>query len=87
MKTMNLTVRIDEQTYQQARITAAKRGTSVSAMVREFLASQISQEVDPEVQRVAELKALYRKAEKRTKSSKRETRPLTRDEIYAERLR
>lgn len=87
MKTMNLTVRIDEQTYQQARITAAKRGTSVSAMVREFLTSQCSQEVDPEVQRVAELQALYRKAEKRTKSIKTETRPLTRDEIYAERLR
>ncbi|MCC5834620.1 MAG: hypothetical protein JJU20_07795 [Opitutales bacterium] len=87
MKTTNITVRVDEQTYQNARIAAAKRGTSVSAMVREFLVSQSQQEENPEVQRVAELQTLYRKAEKRAKNTKRTTKPLKRDEIYAERLR
>ncbi len=34
----NITVAIDDDTYRFARIKAAERGTSVSAMVREYLA-------------------------------------------------
>lgn len=33
----NITVSIDEETYRTARITAAERGTSVSALVRDYL--------------------------------------------------
>ena len=33
----NITVSVDDETYRQARIIAAERGTSVSAMVREYL--------------------------------------------------
>ncbi len=33
----NITVSIDDETYRQARIKAAEQGTSVSALVREFL--------------------------------------------------
>lgn len=33
----NITVKIDDETYRRARILAAERETSVSAMVREFL--------------------------------------------------
>ena len=33
----NITVSVDEETYRLARITAAERGTSVSALVREYL--------------------------------------------------
>jgi plasmid stability protein len=35
----NITVSVDEQTYRRARIRAAERATSVSALVRDFLAS------------------------------------------------
>ena len=35
----NITVAIDDETYRLARIRAAERSTSVSAMVREFLTS------------------------------------------------
>ncbi len=35
----NITVSVDDETYRRARITAAERGRSVSAMVREYLAS------------------------------------------------
>ena len=35
----NITVAIDDDTYRLARIKAAEQGTSVSAMVREYLAS------------------------------------------------
>ena len=33
----NITVAVDEATYLSARVIAAKRNTSVSALVREFL--------------------------------------------------
>ena len=33
----NITVSVDDETYRQARIKAAERETSVSALVREFL--------------------------------------------------
>ena len=33
----NITLKIDDETHTKARILAAKRGTSISAMVREFL--------------------------------------------------
>ena len=33
----NITVSIDDQTYRHARIVAAERGTSVSALVKQFL--------------------------------------------------
>ena len=34
----NITVSVHDETYRQARIVAAQRDTSVSALVREFLA-------------------------------------------------
>lgn len=34
----NITVSVDDETYRVARIIAAERETSVSAMVKEFLA-------------------------------------------------
>jgi plasmid stability protein len=33
----NITVTVDDETYRLARVRAAERDTSVSAMVREFL--------------------------------------------------
>jgi hypothetical protein len=33
----NITVSLDAETYRQARIAAAERGTSVSALVKRFL--------------------------------------------------
>ena len=33
----NITVSVDDETYRQARIASARRDTSVSALVREFL--------------------------------------------------
>lgn len=41
MKTINLT--IDEETWREARILAAKRDTSVSALVREALREMTGQ--------------------------------------------
>jgi plasmid stability protein len=40
----NITVSVDDETYRRARIKAAERDTSVSALVREFLQSLSRQE-------------------------------------------
>jgi plasmid stability protein len=44
----NITVSLDDETYRRARICAAERGTSVSAMVRQFLLQLASEESEAE---------------------------------------
>lgn len=82
----NITVKIDDETYSKARVRAAKKGTSVSAMVRDFLARDLEAE-DTEAMRVAALKKLYAEADARATPRTEPLIPLTREEIYAERLR
>jgi plasmid stability protein len=40
----NITVSVDDHLYQQARIRAAQRSRSVSALVREFLAALVEED-------------------------------------------
>jgi hypothetical protein len=42
----NITVSLAEEVYRRARIRAAERGTSVSALVREYLESLGAEESD-----------------------------------------
>ena len=44
----NLTVSLDDEVYRRARIRAAERDTSVSAMVRLFLVQLASEESEAE---------------------------------------
>ena len=44
----NLTVSLDEDTYRRARIAAAQRDTSVSALVKQFLLDLASGESETE---------------------------------------
>jgi hypothetical protein len=44
----NITVSVDDETYRRARIKAAERDTSVSALVRQFLAELAAGESDRE---------------------------------------
>jgi plasmid stability protein len=83
----NITVRVDDVTYRQARIRAAEAGTSVSAMVRDFLTSRVNETERLEKARIDSLRALYRKAESRSRRRSKPLRPMTRDEIYDERVR
>jgi len=83
----NITLKIDDETYRKARIRAAQEGTSVSAMVKEFLVKQGGEEDERENRRVAALEELYRIADGRGQARKEPLKPLTREEIYAERLR
>lgn len=82
----NITVKIDDDTYRKARIRAAGKGTSVSAMVREFLIRETAED-DREARRIEALEELFKRAEQRGKPRAVPLKPLTREEIYAERLR
>jgi uncharacterized protein YdaU (DUF1376 family) len=42
----NITVSVDDDTYRRARMAAAERDTSVSALVKEFLGNLTSGETD-----------------------------------------
>lgn len=44
----NITVSVDEETYRRARMRAAERDTSVSALVRRFLTDLAAEESDRE---------------------------------------
>ena len=83
----NITLKIDDETYHRARVRAAQRGTSVSAMVRDFLVSQATDENEAEARRVAALDAIYRVAEESGRRRAAPLKPLTREEVYGRRLR
>jgi len=85
----NITLKIDDDTYRKARIRAAQQGTSISALVRDFLIRQEAEEDDQETRRIAALDELYRITDERgtARRGKKPIKPLTREEIYAERLR
>ncbi|MEK6231950.1 MAG: DUF6364 family protein [Luteolibacter sp.] len=86
----NITLKIDDEIHSKARVLAAKRGTSISALVRDFLEKETSG-AESEEDRIAALEALFARSDARAKASgKTRTAPLvpmTREEIYEERLR
>ena len=83
----NITLKVDDATYMRARVRAAKEGKSVSAMVRDFLNSLEDEADSQDRQRREAMQALFAMAEARADYSTRPVQPLTRDEIYHERLR
>lgn len=54
MKVKNITVSLDDEVYRRARVAAAERDTSVSALVRDFLQGLGSGESEAERLRKAE---------------------------------
>ncbi|MCW5745977.1 MAG: hypothetical protein KIT36_07245 [Alphaproteobacteria bacterium] len=75
----NITVSVDDATYRRARIKAAERETSLSALVRQFLIDLASAESEPErlKRQEAELRASIR--------SFRAADRLSRDDLHARR--
>jgi plasmid stability protein len=82
----NITLKIDDETYRKARIRAANEGTSVSAIVRNYLESlgkQDAEEKKADQKRVKRLRALYAEADARAKNAPRqEPWVFKRDECY-----
>jgi plasmid stability protein len=87
----NITLKIDDEIYRRARIRASQDGTSVSAMVRNFLESLEKQKADEEEAertRIKRLLELYAEADARANNSPpREPWVFNREECYEERLR
>ena len=85
----NITLKIDDDTYRKARVRAAERGTSVSAIVRTFLESLNEETETSEQQKriISALEEIYAEADARATPRSETLIPLTREEIYAERLR
>ena len=73
----NLTLRIDADLLRRARIRASERGTSVNAVVREFLEAYAGGERE-----TAALQALRALADHTRASSGPGGRSWTRDEIH-----
>ena len=44
----NITVAVDDETYKRARVAAAERDTSVSALVKAYLEQLVSHETETE---------------------------------------
>lgn len=75
---MNLTLTIDAELLRRARVEALNRGTSVNALVRDYLTALVD---DPERRRRERgLRQVLDLAEKSTWSS--EGRRWTRDELH-----
>jgi plasmid stability protein len=79
MAKTNLTLQLDEDVIRRARVVAAKRGTSVSALVAHELTELVAQDTRYE-------QARLRAEELMAKAKPRGGRTWTRDDIYAERL-
>lgn len=76
----NITVSVDDDTYRRARIKAAERDTSVSAMVREFLGKIANDESEFERLRREEIE--LRKQIKNFRASDN----IPRDQLYDRKL-
>ena len=76
----NITVSVDEATYRRARIKAAEQDTSVSAVVKRFLAEYAAGE-ESEFERLARQEKEARKEIRNFRAADR----LSRDELYARR--
>ena len=72
----NITVSLDDETYRRARMIAAERDTSVSALVKRFLVDLASGETEFE-----RLKRLEREVRERI-TDFRASENLPRDEVH-----
>lgn len=78
---MNLTITVDDELLRRARVRALTQGTSVNAVLRDFLESYAGSDAETSARvRLANL------ARASTASSGSEGRTWTREDVYADRL-
>ena len=78
---MNLTITVDDELLRRARIRALTQGTSVNAVLREFLESYAGSDAEAAARR-----RLAKLARASSASSGPEGRSWTRNDVYADRL-
>jgi hypothetical protein len=76
-----LTITVDDEVLRRARIRALQQGTSVNALLREFLESYAGSDVEGEARR--RLASIARES---NASSGPGGRTWTRDQVYTDRL-
>ncbi|MCA1671234.1 MAG: DUF6364 family protein [Actinobacteria bacterium] len=89
MARQNLTVQLDSETIQRAKVVAAKRGLSVSALVSQQIEKLTAADERYERARESALRAMAdisRHASELDPAAKNLGRTWTRDELYDERL-
>ncbi len=79
MAKTNLTIQLDADVIQRARVLAARRGTSISALVARQITELVAQDERYEAARLGALELLEA-------AGAHGGRNWTRDDIYAERL-
>ncbi len=77
---MNITITIDDEVVRRARIRALEQGTSVNALLREYLESYAGADEERDART-----RLVRLARESHASSGRAGRTWTREELHAER--
>lgn len=77
----NITVSVPDDIYRAARIRAAERGSSVSALVAEYLRSLSDQELE-----FSKLEAQQRRVQRQIRRFRADDR-LGRDEVHARAIR
>ena len=78
---MNLTIAVDDEVLRRARIRALQQGTSVNALLREFLESYAGSVIEAEARR-----RLATMARESTASSGSGGRTWTRNDVYTDRF-
>jgi len=79
----NITVSVDDETYRRSRIKAAEEGTSVSALVREYLTSLVEDRVsEEEFERLKGLQDEVIKSVRARGAGLKPSENLSRDELH-----
>jgi len=82
----NITVTVDDELYRRARVRAAEKGTTVSAVVKDALRNFSAEETEAE-ERSRRLEALYRRADAEVaKGGALPVEPGWRNRMYDERF-
>jgi hypothetical protein len=76
----NITVSVDDAIYHGARVEAARRRTSLSALVRDFL-TELTKDAQREQGR-SELEALWAKSDRKHARRSGSVGPLNREELH-----
>ena len=79
----NITVSVEDEIYHNARVEAAKRRKSLSALVAEFLRKLAQDEENaPEASVNAELAKLFAISDRQHKTRRGSAGPLNREELH-----
>ncbi|MFT4028941.1 MAG: hypothetical protein QM675_03610 [Protaetiibacter sp.] len=77
----NLTIAIDDEVLKRARLRALEQGTSVNALLRDYLSSYVGEDRNMQVRR-----EIVESARRSRAGSGSEGRTWTRDDLYEERI-